>query len=157
MVGVGDVCSFAQMDVRKHGNPDWQGPEAQQQQPASPAPDQYTQAEDGKVELSLMHFTVTNPSWRPPPEGQQFVETIQRESTIMGPQNNSVDFMLHAGLSDSSIRSDAYRAEGPLTSAVDDMSASTLYLHNRHHKLVGNRYQQPVEETTPLLRHHSSH
>lgn len=23
MVGVGDVCSFAQMDVRKHGNPDW--------------------------------------------------------------------------------------------------------------------------------------
>lgn len=25
VVGVGDVCSFAQMDVRKHGNPEWQG------------------------------------------------------------------------------------------------------------------------------------
>jgi autophagy-related protein 9 len=24
VVGVGDVCSFAQMDVRKHGNPTWQ-------------------------------------------------------------------------------------------------------------------------------------
>lgn len=24
VVGVGDVCSFAQMDIRKHGNPDWQ-------------------------------------------------------------------------------------------------------------------------------------
>lgn len=24
VVGVGDVCSFAQMDVRKHGNPSWQ-------------------------------------------------------------------------------------------------------------------------------------
>jgi len=24
VVGVGDVCSFAQMDVRKHGNPAWQ-------------------------------------------------------------------------------------------------------------------------------------
>ena len=23
IVGVGDVCSFAQMDVRKHGNPAW--------------------------------------------------------------------------------------------------------------------------------------
>lgn len=23
VVGVGDVCSFAQMDIRKHGNPDW--------------------------------------------------------------------------------------------------------------------------------------
>ena len=24
VVGVGDVCSFAQMDVRRHGNPSWQ-------------------------------------------------------------------------------------------------------------------------------------
>ena len=24
VIGVGDVCSFAQMDVRKHGNPAWQ-------------------------------------------------------------------------------------------------------------------------------------
>lgn len=24
VVGVGDVCSFAQLDVRRHGNPDWQ-------------------------------------------------------------------------------------------------------------------------------------
>lgn len=24
VVGVGDVCSFAQMDIKKHGNPDWQ-------------------------------------------------------------------------------------------------------------------------------------
>lgn len=24
VVGVGDVCSFAQMDVRRHGNPGWQ-------------------------------------------------------------------------------------------------------------------------------------
>lgn len=24
VVGVGDVCSFAQMDIRKHGNPEWQ-------------------------------------------------------------------------------------------------------------------------------------
>lgn len=149
VVGVGDVCSFAQMDVRKHGNPEWQGPEAQQ------PPDQYTQAEDGKVELSLIHFTVTNPSWRPPPEAQHFVETIERESIIMAPQNSG-DFMLHAGLNDSSIRSNAYKAEGPLGSAANDMSMSTLYLHDRHYKQVGNRYQRPIEETTPLL-HHSSH
>ena len=24
VVGVGDVCSFAQMDVRRHGHPGWQ-------------------------------------------------------------------------------------------------------------------------------------
>lgn len=148
VVGVGDVCSFAQMDIRKHGNPDWQGAEQQQ------AADQYTQAEDGKVELSLVHFTVTNPSWRPPPEAQQFVETIVRESTIMAPQNSG-DYMLQAGLNDSSIRSCAYRAEGPLSSAPNDMSVSTLFLHDRHYRNFGVHYQRPAEETTPLL-HHSS-
>lgn len=149
VVGVGDVCSFAQMDVRKHGNPEWQGPEVQQ------PPDQYTQAEDGKVELSLIHFTVTNPSWKPPPDAQQFVETIERESQIMAPQNSG-DFMLHAGLNDSSIRSNANRAEGPLSSAANDMSLSTLYLHDRHYRQVGSRFRQSAVETTPLL-HHSSH
>lgn len=148
VIGVGDVCSFAQMDVRKHGNPEWQGNEVQQ------AIDQYSQAEDGKVELSLMHFTVTNPSWKPPPEAQQFVQTIEREST-MAPQTSG-DYMLYAGLNDSSIRSGAYRAEGPLTSAANDMSLSTLYLYDRHYRQVGNRYHRPVEETTPLL-HRSSH
>lgn len=148
VVGVGDVCSFAQMDIRKHGNPDWQGTEPQQ------AVDQYTQAEDGKVELSLMHFTVTNPSWRPPPEALQFVETIQRESTIMAPQSSG-DYMFQAGLNDSSIRSRAYRAEGPLSSAPNDMSVSTLFLHDRHYRNFGVHYQRPAEETTPLL-HYSS-
>lgn len=77
----------------------------------------------------------------------------------MGPQQQSSgDYMLHAGLNDSSsFMSNAYRAEGPVGSAVNDMSMSTLYLHDVHHRQVGNRYQQrPMEETTPLL-HHSSH
>lgn len=43
--------------------------------------DQYTQAEDGKVELSLMHFTTTNPNWQPPPEAAEFVENVNLEST----------------------------------------------------------------------------
>ena len=28
VVGVGDVCSFAQMDVRRHGHPGWQADDA---------------------------------------------------------------------------------------------------------------------------------
>lgn len=38
VVGVGDVCSFAQMDVRRHGNPSWQSPS-----PSEPLVNQYTQ------------------------------------------------------------------------------------------------------------------
>lgn len=44
VVGVGDVCSFAQMDIRRHGNPAWQpeydGPKVETNQPES---NQFTQ------------------------------------------------------------------------------------------------------------------
>ncbi|KAL1513238.1 hypothetical protein ABEB36_002672 [Hypothenemus hampei] len=79
VVGVGDVCSFAQMDIRKHGNPDWHA-DSEEAGDNAPQANQYTQAEDGKVELSLMHFTATNPNWQPPPEAMEFVENVNLES-----------------------------------------------------------------------------
>lgn len=41
VVGVGDVCSFAQMDVRRHGNPAWQAPVVPTQ--TTQPPNQYNQ------------------------------------------------------------------------------------------------------------------
>ncbi|XP_054652147.1 autophagy-related protein 9A isoform X2 [Dunckerocampus dactyliophorus] len=45
----------------------------------------YQQAEDGKTELSLMHFAITNPQWQPPRETTHFIsqlkERVQREAT----------------------------------------------------------------------------
>lgn len=93
VTGVGDVCSFAQMDVRKHGNPTWQTVETPlidraakydpNQYPTDPekaqmpVSDQYTQAEDGKTELSLIHFTLTNPEWKPPSHSQNYVAALK--------------------------------------------------------------------------------
>lgn len=82
VVGVGDVCSFAQMDIRKHGNPAWQ-PEGDTHvvpPPNSTESNQYTQAEDGKTELSLIHFTLTNPQWRPPAEAENFVGRLRAQA-----------------------------------------------------------------------------
>ncbi|XP_072901240.1 autophagy-related protein 9B isoform X2 [Hemitrygon akajei] len=70
VVGVGDICSFAQMDVRKHGNPMWQ---SEGQTEASV----YQQAENGKTELSLMHFTITNPRWHPPQDSSVFISHLK--------------------------------------------------------------------------------
>lgn len=96
VTGVGDVCSFAQMDVRKHGNPMWQ---TVTQSPVEdrttgynnqyltepdklrvPTSNQYTQAEDGKTELSLIHFTLTNPEWRPPSHAENFVTALRERA-----------------------------------------------------------------------------
>lgn len=78
VVGVGDVCSFALMDVRRHGNPTWHTTVAPMQH-VDP-PNQYSQAEDGKTELSLIHFTKTNPKWRPPQEAEMFVNALKEQT-----------------------------------------------------------------------------
>lgn len=92
VVGVGDVCSFAQMDVRKHGNPDWQitnsaNCDITDDSPTSPNipsqqcdTNQYTQGENGKTELSLVHFTLTNPQWKMPAEARHFVKGIRKHA-----------------------------------------------------------------------------
>ncbi|XP_078042423.1 autophagy-related protein 9 isoform X2 [Augochlora pura] len=97
ITGVGDVCSFAQMDIRKHGNPMWQ---TVAQSPVLkdhttgydnrycmdpdklqiPMSNQYTQAEDGKTELSLIHFTLTNPEWKPPSDAKNFVTALRERA-----------------------------------------------------------------------------
>ncbi|XP_027144662.1 autophagy-related protein 9B isoform X2 [Larimichthys crocea] len=72
VVGVGDICSFAQMDIRRHGNPTWL---SEGQTEASI----YQQAENGKTELSLMHFTIKNPRWQPPQESSVFISHLKEK------------------------------------------------------------------------------
>ncbi|XP_028282675.1 autophagy-related protein 9B [Parambassis ranga] len=72
VVGVGDICSFAQMDIRRHGNPTWM---SEGQTEASI----YQQAENGKTELSLMHFTIKNPRWQPPQESSVFISHLREK------------------------------------------------------------------------------
>ncbi|XP_077375796.1 autophagy-related protein 9B [Festucalex cinctus] len=72
VVGVGDICSFAQMDIRRHGNPTWL---SEGQTEASV----YQQAENGKTELSLMHFTIKNPHWQPPLDSSVFITHLKQK------------------------------------------------------------------------------
>ncbi|XP_054713859.1 autophagy-related protein 9A-like [Uloborus diversus] len=72
VAGVGDVCSFALMDVSKHGNHQWMSG-------GYSKADQYQQAEDGKTELSLIHFTLMNPHWEPPPSSNVFIHEFKQK------------------------------------------------------------------------------
>ncbi|GFR97923.1 autophagy-related protein 9 [Elysia marginata] len=76
--GVGDVCSFAQMDIKKHGNNEWTTPSSAEATGDSKVP-KSQQGENGKIELSLMHFTSTNPEWKPPRESSNFVAGVKQE------------------------------------------------------------------------------
>ncbi|XP_011375843.1 autophagy-related protein 9B isoform X1 [Pteropus vampyrus] len=66
VAGVGDICSFALMDVKRHGHPQWLS-EGQTEASLS------QRAEDGKTELSLMRFSLVHPQWRPPGHSSKFL------------------------------------------------------------------------------------
>ncbi|XP_037285612.2 autophagy-related protein 9 isoform X1 [Rhipicephalus microplus] len=112
VVGVGDVCSFALMDVRKHGSPQWRADDGGDDDEhggagaasiVEPQPEQQ-RAQHGKTELSLMHFTLTNPHWVPPEGSTAFINnlkervcteatrlpTVHREDTVLYHSLNSL-------------------------------------------------------------------
>ncbi|XP_045693721.1 autophagy-related protein 9B isoform X1 [Phyllostomus hastatus] len=81
VAGVGDICSFALMDVKRHGHPQWLSAghtEASQSQ----------RAEDGKTELSLMRFSLVHPQWRPPGHSSKFLGQlrgrVQQDAATLG-------------------------------------------------------------------------
>lgn len=77
VAGVGDVCAFSMMNLRKNGNPAWRSPGSPSSDKPTPKLPQVDQAEDGKVEMSLLSFSVRNPTWDPVDiEAKEFVEEI---------------------------------------------------------------------------------
>ncbi|XP_054673232.1 autophagy-related protein 9B isoform X2 [Grus americana] len=97
------LFQYKALDVRNHGNPQWL---SAGQTEASV----YQQAENGKTELSLMHFAITNPRWQPPPPSELFLshlkEKVQQDAAAAPPAQRIL-------------------AEGPLgTSLLSDDSAA---------------------------------
>ncbi|XP_063692570.1 autophagy-related protein 9A-like [Bolinopsis microptera] len=70
VVGVGDVCSFSQMDIKRHGNPDWMSF-------GMTTGSQLDQAEHGKTELSLINFSIRNPDWKPHENEAMYISTLR--------------------------------------------------------------------------------
>ncbi|PAV75132.1 hypothetical protein WR25_13595 [Diploscapter pachys] len=92
--GLGDICSFAMMDVARHGDPTWNQVEKQKEEEKArevtdneahgeaDAPRMFTamqeqRARDGKTELSVLHFATLNPEWNPPPASAQFIRKFK--------------------------------------------------------------------------------
>ncbi|XP_047498718.1 autophagy-related protein 9A-like [Penaeus chinensis] len=80
VVGVGDVCSFAQMDIRRHGSPTWQPDVLSEEDGQEDARRPNMTTSGGKTELSLLHFTMTNPKWRPPQESTAFINALRTQA-----------------------------------------------------------------------------
>lgn len=106
VAGTGDVCTFAMMNIKEHGNPQWKascdssssqkgsGPGSglatgqavlpiTQMIPEVPSLPQQLVTENGKLELSLINFKLTNPKWNPYNESQQqFINNVTSNCAI---------------------------------------------------------------------------
>ncbi len=80
------------MDVRRHGDASWQSPLATRPEPHHPQHHQhhqavvsqartnrYTRAEGGKTEMSLVHFSLVNPGWKPPAPSGEFIAALREQ------------------------------------------------------------------------------
>lgn len=156
--GTGDVCNFAMFNVRDQGNEVWKpagsstGPDAaggcaNRQQLDHHVikmkaedtaldkggqdvciPQNLLHTEDGKLELSLIHFKLTNPKWQPSEAAQdQFIDFVTKESIREVPEYEE-------GIESSSrILQDEER---------DPISSLTSSLHLPPHSRPSSRFHQ---------------
>ncbi|XP_051970907.1 autophagy-related protein 9B isoform X2 [Xyrauchen texanus] len=135
VAGVGDICSFAQMDIRRHGNPQWM---SEGQTEASV----YQQAENGKTELSLMHFTIKNPHWQPPQESSVFISHLKEKVQQDAQTGPSPQLLLsEAPLCTSLLSNESGTGPDNLLASVlahPVLTASRLPGWNHHHFIPQN-------------------
>ena len=78
--GVGDICSFSMMNIKKHGNPNWHANmyDVLKDIPEYSKPDHISKTDNGRTERSLVHFTITNPRWQPPESSVDYLKALQK-------------------------------------------------------------------------------
>ncbi|KAJ6225156.1 hypothetical protein RDWZM_003701 [Blomia tropicalis] len=95
LADIGDVCSFSQFNFQQNGHRIFNDPTMSNKkhddsvgvsatsvgQKAEVLPDEPHTTRNGKLELSLINFKLTNPNWQPADNGQaQFIERFTRQS-----------------------------------------------------------------------------
>jgi len=86
--GIGDVCSFATLDVKKHGDPIWHSNNFDEEkiklQSASCLPTHNRKTSNlGKTELSILQFAISNRNWQPENEEKKFLAEWESNAAQM--------------------------------------------------------------------------
>ncbi|XP_062598344.1 autophagy-related protein 9A-like [Saccostrea cucullata] len=116
VVGVGDVCSFAQLDVRKKDNkPDNGDDSPETSTRANMFTPEQSPSQEGKIQMSLMHFHLTNPEWKPPKECSLFINDIKEQA-----QRNTTNQSIFHPMTQNMVNS----SQGSLTGYLSGLQPS---------------------------------
>ncbi|KAK3105011.1 hypothetical protein FSP39_015123 [Pinctada imbricata] len=113
-------------------------------------------AEEGKVEMSLMHFHLTNPEWKPPKECSLFINDVKEQAqkditslSVLQPEVAGLFTSSQGSLPSLALASNVYGQQGGYNSLASSVAIqSTLYPHSTnaslspsvggvHHRLRG--------------------
>ncbi|VDN96828.1 unnamed protein product [Rodentolepis nana] len=94
--GVGDICSYAQLELSRHGDPDWY-PSDDLPSPGgsddASGGERHVTAVGGKTELSIAHFYSINPTWNLSSTNRKFIDDLHKQLSI-DMQRTQADVML---------------------------------------------------------------
>lgn len=124
MHGVGDICSYAQTDLRKHGSPAWAvGTDTASDGPQKPQ-SRVEGMKYGKVELSLVNFYTNNPNCPLDESTRKFISDLK---SLEAQQQNQLQLHPHMPTINNHMTS--------LSSIYHQPSVSDRYHHhgNHHH------------------------
>ncbi|CAG9805732.1 unnamed protein product [Chironomus riparius] len=149
VIGVGDVCSFAQMEIRKHGNADWQIVNSNEDLSPTVETNQYNQGENGKTELSLVHFALTNPHWKMTTEAKQFLRGVRKHA--MHDLNKTRNPLAPTNLGATAMGQSLMSVEslGEEYSSVVQSILQIQNLSTSQHMMGMSMYQQPTYTAGP--------
>nr|AWD06775.1 Atg9 [Dugesia japonica] len=87
MHGVGDICSFAELDIRKHGSANWSVSVLDDRASSSSRSESL---KNGKVELSLVNFYTNNPNCPVNEPTKKFINDLKSIETQTMPSLNNI-------------------------------------------------------------------
>ncbi|RWS14224.1 autophagy-related protein 9A-like isoform X2 [Dinothrombium tinctorium] len=151
--GIGDVCTFAMMNIEKNGNPVWKAKSEERQftiKPMTlnasvqvqPVPENLV-TENGKLELSLINFKLTNPTWQPYNEQQQqFIDYVTNKATI---REHNEESIMKQSLSQST------STTSPQTSIIGDKKLESSYSMERSKLLSNIMHDEKTDEKSVVM------
>uniref|UniRef100_A0A0N5BKE0 Autophagy-related protein 9 n=1 Tax=Strongyloides papillosus TaxID=174720 RepID=A0A0N5BKE0_STREA len=125
--GIGDVCSFSEMNIEKHGDQDIVTSISSESGEDLPFPfeiDKIAKAYQLKTELSLLNFVANNPDWEPPESGKLFIKRFNKAKEING-YSVTINNMTSSNNGDKNLTSTTNG--DPLLPPLDDLTGEGIH------------------------------
>lgn len=162
VAGTGDVCTFAMLNIKENGNPAWKtkslseikAKDSLEQKRTNPVPVTFNDdlvTKNGKLELSLINFKLTNPSWNPYNESQQqFIQNVTHSAGI--PEENESQEMNNSSSSATRSRTVPLTPPSSINNSVAEVEQNVI--SRERYRIINNltdgRMSEPEERAAAM-------